>query len=404
MVNGTSAQGFEIDDCHDQSMSHYGASVVPAVLAVAEGLGEFDGKKVLLATAMGYELGSRIGNAVSPSIFQRGFHPCGLTGTFAAAAAVAKMLDLTVEEFVNTLGLAGSQAAGLMASQFGAMAKRFHSGKAANNGILSATMARAGLTGVRDVLEAPYGGFCSSYADKYNLSLVTDGLGTDYELRRNGFKKYSSLASSQTSVDALRQIIAKHKVAGPDVARVLIETTSVVHLHCGWRYEPRETITAQMNLPFTAAVTLLEGTAFVDQYQDSKLRDPQILDLAERVEVVVDPQLDALGPDEMRAVRATVFMKTGERFEQSVHYRSGHHKNPIQDSDLKAKFRDLAARILVGDAVSAIERIVTGLETEPTPGSRLGHELQRIREETAAPGAHAAAVNSRAVGSESSSV
>src|SRR5579862_3811827 len=107
MVNGTSAQGFELDDCHDQSMSHYGASVIPAVLATAEGLGKFDGEQLILATVIGYEVGSRIGNAVSPHIFQRGFHPCGLTGTFAAATAVAKMLDLNTDQFVNALGLAG---------------------------------------------------------------------------------------------------------------------------------------------------------------------------------------------------------------------------------------------------------------------------------------------------------
>ena len=379
LVNGTSAQGFELDDCHDQSMSHYGAAVVPAVLAAAEGLCECDGRRMILATVIGYEVGSRVGNAVSPHVFQRGFHPCGLTGTFAAAAAVAKMLELGTDQFVNALGLAGSQAAGLMASQFGAMAKRFHSGKAALNGILAAMLAQAGLTGVRDVLEAPYGGFCSTYADRYDLDLVTRGLGADYEMRRNGFKKYSSLASSQSSVDALRAIRAKHNVAAPSVERVLIETTRVVHLHCGWPYKPAETITAQMNLPYTAAVTLLEGNAFVDQYEDGKLRDPRILDLARRVEVVVDPELDALGPDEMRAVRVTVFTKSGERFVEKVLYRSGHHKNPIPDAELKAKFRDLAGRVLEEDAVASIERMVGGLEIEKTPGAALGTHLQQVR-------------------------
>lgn len=379
LVNGTSAQGFELDDCHDQSMSHYGAAVVPAVLAAAEGLSECDGKKMILATVVGYEAGSRIGNAVSPHVFQRGFHPCGLTGTFGAAAAIGKMLELDIDQFVNTLGLAGSQAAGLMASQFGAMAKRFHSGKAALNGILAATLARAGLTGVQDVLEAPYGGFCSTYANAYNLRFVTDGLGSEFEMRRNGFKKYSSLASSHTSVDALRAIQAKHSVAGADVERVLIETTKVVHLHCGWPYKPAETITAQMNLPYTAAVTLLEGTAFVDQYEDSRLRDPRVLDLARRVEVVVDSELDALGPDEMRAVRVTVFTKSGGRFTEKVLYRSGHHKNPIPDIELRAKFRDLAGRVLDTDAVAAIERVVAGLEHEKTPGAMLGVQLQQVR-------------------------
>jgi len=378
-VNGTAAQGFELDDCHDQSMSHYGAGVVPAVLASAEGFGKFDGRQVILATVAGYELGTRIGNTVSPHAFHRGFHPCGLTSTFASAAAIGKMLGLDAEQYVSALGLAGSQAAGLMASQFGAMAKRFHSGKASQNGIIAALCAREGLTGVRNVLEAEYGGFCSTYGGTYDLSWATNGLGVEYEIRKNGFKQYSSLASSQTSVDALRQIMAREGIRGADVAKVLVRTTKMVHVHCGWPYVPAETITAQMNLPYTAAVTLLEGTAFVDQYADAKLRDPKIVDLAGRIEVVVDPELDALGPHEMRAVRVTVTMKDGRSFDQAVTYRSGHWKNPLSDEALAAKFRDLAGRVLRPEAVDRVEHIVRTLETQAEPAAALGAALQETR-------------------------
>lgn len=379
-VNGTAAQGFELDDCHDQSMSHYGAGVVPPVVAAAQALGKFNGKDVILATVIGYELGTRIGNTVSPSAFHRGFHPCGLTSTFASAATIAKILKLDIDQFVSALGLAGSQAAGLMASQFGAMAKRFHSGKAAQNGIIAALCAKEGLTGVRNVLEAPYGGFCSTYSDTYNLDWATNGLGTEFEILKNGFKQYSSLASSQTSVDAMRAIRAKHGIKGEDVAKVLVRTTKMVHVHCGWPYVPAETITAQMNLPYTAAVTLLEGTAFVDQYTDDKLRDPKIVDLARRIEVVVDPELDAGGPHEMRAVRATVTMKDGRTFEESVTYRSGHWKNPLSDDTLNEKFRNLAERVLTKGAVDKITDTVRGLEDVADPGSTLAQELQNLRE------------------------
>ena len=379
LINGTAAQGFELDDCHDQSMSHYGAAVIPAVLAMAESVGDVDGRQVILATVVGYELGTRIGNAVSPGVFHRGFHPCGLTGTFAAAGAVAKMLSLDVEGFVNAIGLAGSQAAGLMASQFGAMAKRFHSGKAAQNGILSALAAEAGLTGVRDVLEAPYGGFCSTYSDDYDLELVTRGLGTEFEMLRNGFKRYASLASSHTSVDALRSLKARHGIVAEEVERILIETTEVVHRHCGWPYIPAETITAQMNLPYTAAVTLLDGTAFVDQYRDDRLRDPNVLALADRVEVAVDPDLDALGPDEMRAVHVTVTTKTGATYDEDVAYRSGHYKNPLPDEDLVEKFHDLARRTITDQAAEGIEQVVSNLQNEARPAAAIAEHVQCVR-------------------------
>lgn len=378
-INGTAAQGYELDDCHDQSMSHYGAGVVPSVLASAQGFGTFTGKEILLAVVVGYELGTRIGNTVSPHAFHRGFHPCGLTSTFAAAAAIGKLLKLDVDQFVSALGLAGSQASGLMAAQFGAMAKRFHSGKAAQNGIIAALSAREGLTGVRDVIEAPYGGFCSTYGGTYDLSWATNGLGQDFEMNRNGFKRYSSLASSHTSVDAMRAIRERHGIRGEDVAGVTIGTTNMVYVHCGWPYEPKETITAQMNLPYTAAVTLLEGNAFVDQYTDDKLRDPKIMDLASRIIVSVDPELDAGGPHEMRAVRARVTMKSGEVFSEDVTYRSGHWKNPIPDDALQAKFRDLARRVITDDAVSRVEDIVGSMDTQAEPARALGAALQSVR-------------------------
>jgi 2-methylcitrate dehydratase PrpD len=380
-INGTAAQGYELDDCHDQSMSHYGAGVVPAVIACSEGaFGAFDGKDMIRATVAGYEVGTRVGNTVSPSAFHRGFHPCGLTSTFGSAAAIAKLLDLDTDKYVSAIGLAGSQAAGLMAAQFGAMAKRFHSGKASQNGIIAALCAREGLTGVRDVLEAPYGGFCSTYSSEYDLSFATNGLGTDWEMRNNGFKRYSSLASSQTSVDALRAIREKSGIKAEDVAKVDIGTTDMVYVHCGWPYVPNgETISAQMNLPYTAAVTLIYGNAFIDEYTDDKLLDPTIIDLANRITVFVDPELDAREKHQMRAVRVTVTMKDGTTHFHEQTYRSGHWRNPMSEEVLKAKFRDLALRALTVQAVDEIEAIIDNLENETAPAIRLAAALQQTR-------------------------
>lgn len=380
LINGTAAQGYELDDCHDQSMSHYGAGVVPAVLAVAEAMGPFDGTEIVTAVVAGYEVGTRVGNTVSPSAFHRGFHPCGLTSTFASAAAIATLIGLDADRYVHALGLAGSQAAGLMAAQFGAMAKRFHSGKAAQNGIIAAFAAREGLTGVRNVLEAPYGGFCSTYSSEYDLDYAVTGLGEHWEILRNGFKQYSSLASSQTSVDALRAIMARDGVTADDVEHVLVETTEMVYVHCGWPYVPNgETIAAQMNLPYTAAVTLIDGTAFIDGYTDDRLADPRILDLAGRVKVVVAPDLDALGKDEMRAVRVTVTTKDGAEHTEGVTYRSGHWKNPLSDTDIAAKFANLATRVITDDAAAEIQRVVLDLDDQENPVAALAAAVQQER-------------------------
>lgn len=381
MINGTAAQGYELDDCHDQSMSHYGAGVVPTVLALGEVFGPFTGTQIITAVVAGYEVGTRVGNTVSPSMFHRGFHPCGPTSTFAAAAATAKLLGLDAEQTLHAIALAGSSAAGLMAAQFGAMAKRFHSGKAAMNGIIAALSAREGLTGVRDVLEAPYGGFCSTYASEYDLEYAVKGLGEHWEILRNGFKQYSSLASSHTTVDALRAIMRTHGVTADDVEHVHVETTDMVKVHCGWPYVYNgETIQAQMNMFFTGATTLIDGTAFIDGYVDARLNDPQVVELAGRFDCVVAPDLDALGKDEMRAVRVTVTTKSGDDYTESVTYRSGHWKNPISDEDLSAKFQDLAERVITADAADRIESIVRDLENQAEPVRELSVALQNTKD------------------------
>lgn len=381
LINGTAVQGYELDDCHDQSMSHYGAGVVPAVLAVAEAMGPYSGHQLVTAVVAGYEVGTRVGNTISPGAFHRGFHPCGLTSTFASAAAIANLLGLDTDEYVNALGLAGSQAAGLMAAQYGAMAKRFHSGKAAMNGIIAALAAREGLTGVRNVLEAPYGGFCATYSANYDLNYATTGLGADrWEIMRNGFKQYSSLASSHTSVDALRAIQRRTEVQPEDVVSVLVETTEMVKVHCGWPYVYNgETIAAQMNLPFTAAVTLIDGTAFVDGYTDVRLNEQRILDLADKVKVVVARDLDEQGADEMRAVRVTLKTTAGATYTESVTYRSGHWKNPMSQHELSAKFHNLAERIITVEAADTIERLVTNIEDYDDPAAALSAPLQARR-------------------------
>jgi 2-methylcitrate dehydratase PrpD len=124
---------------------------------------------------------------------------------------------------------------------------------------------------------------------------------------------------------------------------------------------------------------MLEGNAFIDQFQDDKLHDPTIIDLANRVNVTVDPELDALGPDEMRAVRVTLTMKDGKANKHSLLYRPGHCMNPIPDEALRAKFRDLAGRVITESAVERIENIVGNLDKENNPAAALGAALQDVR-------------------------
>src|SRR5688572_3094076 len=163
LVNSTGGHAFELDDIHKESIVHAGSIATPVALALAERKGAVHGRDVITAMVAGYEIGHRVGNAATMSLFFRGFHPQGTSGVFVAAATAARALGLNAGEFQHALGIAGSQAGGLMAAQEGAMVKRYHSGRAAQSGVYSALLAQSGFTGIMDVLEAPYGGYLTTY-------------------------------------------------------------------------------------------------------------------------------------------------------------------------------------------------------------------------------------------------
>lgn len=364
LVNATSCHSFEIDDTHHNAALHSGSVVIPTAIAMSEAIGNISGEKFLTAIVAGYEAGARIGMCVGGSAhFQRGFHNQGTVGTFSAATTAGKILGLSTEEMVNAIGLAGSQAAGLMAAQYGAMAKRFHSGKAAMNGIYSAQLAQMGFTGIPDVIEAKFGGFCSSTSSVMDLEKITQGLGENFELHNVGFKIYSCCASSQTSVDAAKDLL-RQGLDVSKIAKILVHTTTATKEHVGWKYKPFNILTAQMNMPFTIAVTLIEGDAFIKQYTPEKISDPKLIALANKVEVVADKELDKLGPDFRHASIVEVETIDGAKWQKRVDYRKGSKENPLTKEELIEKFKMVTKGILVKEEAKHMIDLVLGIEEE----------------------------------------
>jgi len=148
LANGTMIHGFELDDIHPLSIIHPGSVTFPAALAIGERRGRCTGKEFLTALVVGYEVGIRVGMCVGASHLHRGFHPTGTHGTFAAAAAAGKLLGLDEKRMIHAFGIAGTQAAGLMAAQYSAMVKRMHAGRASQSGVYGALLAEKGLTGI----------------------------------------------------------------------------------------------------------------------------------------------------------------------------------------------------------------------------------------------------------------
>jgi 2-methylcitrate dehydratase PrpD len=343
LVNGTSGHAFELDDIHKESIVHAGSIATPVALGLAESKGKVSGRDLLTAMVAGYEIGHRVGNAATMSLFFRGFHPQGTSGTFVAAATAARMLNLNATQFQHALGMAGSQAGGLMAAQEGAMVKRFHSGRAAQSGVYAAQLASRDFTGILDALEAPYGGYLSTYSDKPNPSRLTDGLGTTWETLNVGYKPHASVTSIHSALDALSELMKEHSIKAGDIAKVETGLSPMTHVHCAWEYKAQGVTAAQMNLYYGMAVIALDGAAFTEQFREARLADPQILDFITRITAHVDPEIEKMGAPFRHASRVKITTRAGKVHEKLALHRRGSPENPLAPEEVIHKFRNVVA-------------------------------------------------------------
>ena len=363
LANGTFIHSFEMDDLHRVGVIHPGSEAIPAADAMVRHVGGVDGKRLLTAVVAGYEVGCRVGMTGGAAQLRRGFHPSATSGTFAAGAAAAKMLRLNPDKTVHALGISGTQAAGLMAAQHSSMVKRMHPGRSAQAGVYGALLAAKGFTGIEDVLEAPYGGFCSTFIDKPNLSHLTDRLGERFETLNVGFKPYPCCGSNHTSIDALKKILGEHpEVGAANVEKIRIRTSRVTKLHVGWPYEPKSMTTAQMNLPFCVAVLLHDRDFFVDQVTEKSIRRPDILATTKRIEVLEDSQFDLLGDEGRHGVDVEVELRDGKSYREKVLHAKGSDKHPMKRDEVLQKFRLLASRVLSRSRVDKLEDTLLNLE------------------------------------------
>jgi 2-methylcitrate dehydratase PrpD len=363
LVNATAGHAFELDDIHKESILHPGSIALPIALACAERDGDWNGRDLIAAMAAGYETGIRVGNAATMGLFFRGFHPQGSSGVFVGAACAGRSLGLDAGRMQHALGIAGSQAGGLMAAQEGAMVKRFHAGRAAQSGVYSAQLAARDFTGITDVLEASYGGYLVSYSDSPNAARLTEGLGSVWETAKVGYKPHASVTSIHSALDALAHIMQAHALRPDDIESLDVGVSQMTFVHCAWDYKAQGVTAAQMNLYYGLAVIAHDGVAFVSQYREDRLADPRVLDFIGRIHAHADPEIDAMGPAFRHAATVTVRTRDGRTLTHQILNRRGSPENPLKPEDVEYKFRNVVESCLSPADIDAAVRMCGGLET-----------------------------------------
>src|SRR5438477_5325834 len=356
LANGALAHAFELDSLtRPGAGAHPGATVLPPALAIAQQQGGLSGRSLIAAFVAGNEVMIRIGRATGHTNEARGFHAPGTTGPFGAAIACGHLLGLDAAGMANALGIAGSLAGGLLefAKGDGGMVKRLHLGRASEAGVLAATLAAAGFTGPKTVLEGEFG-FLRVFCTEFDETELTRGLGRDYVTLSTVLKRYPVHATAHAAVRAVRDLQAEHRFAGGDVEAITVTgNTRMIERHA--IAEPADLMLAQYSIPFCVALALYREARDPESYDESALADPQIRALTRRVRLV--PEKEG-GHGAMGSTVAVAFAD-GRRVEK--HVESGW----LEPGELPDKFTRLT-RGALGESGAA----------------RLFARLQKLEDET----------------------
>jgi len=333
LVNGLTAHVEDFDDTYLACILHPGAPIVPAALAAAE-IARPGGEELMTGVVAGVEVASRLGDALWPSHFDRGWHVTATTGPVGAACAAARILGMDADGTAAAIAIAATQAAG-HTEQLGSMTKSFQVGRAAAIGIEAALLASEGFTGPAEPL-AGRRGMAALMADDADWS-VMDDLGSRWLIELNALKPYSCGIVSHPVIDAGRSLRADVAEAG-EIADVLLEVHPRV-LDVMGVADPVTGLQSKFSVHHCFAVGRLRGAGGPPEFSDECAVDPAVQALRRKVRTELDPSLPA------DSCRVTVTLTRGGQLARTVEHATGSVSSPMTTEQLQDKVIRLAHRL-----------------------------------------------------------
>jgi 2-methylcitrate dehydratase PrpD len=357
-ANGAISHAVEMDDGHKWSISHPGVSVIPTALAIGETI-SCTGKDLITAIVIGYDISMRVGEAVGSEHYKI-WHTTSTCGTFGAAATSAKLLGLSVDEIADSLGNAGSQAAGLW--QFieeGAMTKLMHTAKIGFNGLLSSQLAQIGLTGAHKIFEGEKG-FLKAYSTSPNFDILTENLGKNYKIKESNFKVHASCGHTHSSIDATLKAIAGHQIDINQIREINVYTYETA-LRLTGNYNPMSKFEAKFSTPYCISAALLFGQVDEKHFNSEILFNEKLRDLISKIKMHFNPDLEKLFP-ECRPVIID-FVTDLDTISVANYNRKGDPENPLSKMEVEEKFCKLVENVIDDEKTRIIIDLVENIES-----------------------------------------
>lgn len=345
LANGTMGHALDYDDLG----GHVTSYMLPALLALGEQR-HVSGKDIMVAYAMGFEVGETLRKACRFIETLRGFHGMAVWGNMMATAACGRLLGLTVEKMVMAFGIAGSGGCGV-AQNFGTMGKPLHAGLVARNAVTSVLLATEGFVAADNILESPVGYLHSHVGEgAFDLSKTLGSLGQHWSVAKTtAIKKYPCCGSNHSMLDGILSLRAEHGFTFDDVERV--EVYGVPYLSHVLLYpEPKIGLNGKFSLHYNAAAAILDGRIDIETYRDEKARSEEMKEALKKVRIHVDSLWDSIR-GRATANPVKIYLKDGRVLTRAVNRWSmkGTRADPLSKEQLEAKFLANANRVLSSD-------------------------------------------------------
>ncbi|KIV90846.1 hypothetical protein PV10_05454 [Exophiala mesophila] len=340
LVNGASSHVVEQDDLHNSSMMHPATVIYPTAVAVAQDVGA-TGKEFITACVVGYEFACRAGEFLGKAHYEN-FHTTATTGVLGAAATAAYLLRLTPDQFLSSIGTAGTQAAGLWQFLLDAThSKQVHTAQACAGGVFSAYVSRSGLMGPHDILQGRRGMAATLASVDPDPSFIDAQLGKKWSVLESSFKWHASCRHTHPSVDALLALMEEEKIAAGDIESITAHTYQAAINVLSLSAAGETVHQSKFSMGFVLAVAAKNGSAKITDFTEQALLDPELRALQKRVTMVFDPEIDAVFPAKWLG-KVIVTTKQGRTVSKSVDVVKGDPGWTLTKDEIEAKAISLA--------------------------------------------------------------
>ena len=356
MVNATAGVSLEMDEGSRLGGGHPSIHVTPGAIAVGEDLGA-NGRAVLESVIVGYEVTSRIGSAtqIRPEV-----HSHGTWGTIGAAAATARLMgfDPPQTRLAMNLAMSMSPANTWTPCIEGATVRNLYPGRSGFQGILAAHLSQCGFTAIADGPADLYGAFLG---ESFDPDAVIDGLGApgEFRIQRNYFKFHACCLYNHPVLDAVAALLREQPFAADDVERIAVTAPPIAGIMAG--QAPDNMLAAKFSIPYAVASAICQGRTDVPAFLPDRVQDAGARRIAQRVEVLSDPEM-SLRRYDYPAARVAVHLKDGRVLETGVTSQRGDFTNPASRDELLGKFRQLSEETLGDELMRQVIETVSQLD------------------------------------------